>query len=55
LKQTELLQEYRKMRFEELYQNWHKGRLTQEEAAGVLGMSDRTFRRYMCRSAFLTR
>src|SRR4030065_7835 len=44
---TELLQEVRKMRFEEVYGGWQQGRLTQEEAAQVLGVSDRTFRRYV--------
>jgi len=46
---TELLQEIRKMRFEEVYGRWDKGRLTQEEAADVLGVCDRTFRRYIDR------
>ncbi len=36
------------MRFEEAYSTWAKGRLTQEEAAQILGVSSRTFRRYMC-------
>jgi transposase len=43
------LQEVRKVRFEELYNGWSEKRLTQEEAALVLGVSDRTFRRYICR------
>ena len=33
---TELLQEVRKMRFEEAYKGWTERRLTQEEAAHVL-------------------
>jgi len=37
------------MRFEEVYFGWSKSRLTQEEAARILGMSDRTFRRYIDR------
>lgn len=37
------------MRFEELYYGWHEGRLNQEEAARVLGVSSRTFRRQICR------
>src|SRR4030043_2384380 len=47
MRRTELLQEVRKMRFEEVYGGWQQGRLTQEEAARVLGISDRTFRRYV--------
>jgi transposase len=35
------------MRFEEAYDGWQSNRLTQEEAAQILGVSDRTFRRYM--------
>lgn len=37
------------MRFEETYENWRGGRLTQEEAAVLLGVCDRTFRRYLMR------
>jgi transposase len=37
------------MRFEELYGGWQKGRLSQEEAAQILGVCDRTFRRQICR------
>ena len=37
------------MRFEEAYEGWTQNRLTQEEAALMLGVSDRTFRRYLCR------
>src|SRR3970282_2733447 len=47
MRRTELLQEVRQMRFEEVYGGWQQGRLTQEEAARVLGFSDRTFRRYV--------
>ena len=46
---TQLLQETRKMHFEEVLNIWHKGRLTQEEAARMLSVSDRTFRRYIDR------
>ena len=49
MKRTELLQEIRRMRFEELYGGWQKGRLSQEEAAQILGVCDRTFRRQICR------
>lgn len=34
------------MRFKEVYGGWQESRLTQEEAALILGVSDRTFRRY---------
>ncbi|MDP3049403.1 MAG: ISNCY family transposase [Thermodesulfovibrionales bacterium] len=37
------------MRFEEAYEGWNRGRLTQEEAARLLGVCDRTFRRYLIR------
>jgi hypothetical protein len=37
------------MRFEEAYAGWSDGRLTQEEAARLLGVCDRTFRRYLDR------
>jgi transposase len=35
------------MRFQEVYGGWQDDRLTQEEAAQILGVSDRTFRRYI--------
>lgn len=35
------------MRFEEAYQGWTQNRFTQEEAALLLGVTDRTFRRYL--------
>jgi transposase len=37
------------MRFEEAYGGWQNGRLTQEEAASLLGVCERTFRRYIDR------
>jgi transposase len=37
------------MRFEEAYDGWRNRRLTQEEAALILGVSDRSFRRYIDR------
>lgn len=49
MKRTELLQEIRKMRFEEAYEGWTQSRFTQEEAALLLGVTDRTFRRYICK------
>jgi len=44
-----MLQEIRKMRFEEVYLGWTESRLSQGEAARVLGVCDRTFRRYIDR------
>jgi transposase len=49
MKRTALLQEVRKMRFEEAYGGWKRGRLTQEEAARLLGVCERTYRRYLDR------
>jgi hypothetical protein len=34
------------MRFEQAYTDWQTGRLTQEEAARILGVCERSFRRY---------
>lgn len=47
MKPTQVLQEIRKMRFEEAYEGWNEGRLTQAEAARILGVCERSFRRYM--------
>jgi len=49
MNRTELLQEIRKMRFEEAYTGWQGGHLRQEEAARLLGVCERTFRRYIDR------
>ena len=49
MRRTEMLQEIRKMRFEEVYLGWTESRLTQEEAGLILGVSDRTFRRHIDR------
>ena len=35
------------MRFEEAYSGWQAGRLRQEEAARLLGVCERSFRRYI--------
>lgn len=43
-----VLQEIRTMRFEEVYDRWAEHRLTQEEAADLLSVSERQFRR-QCR------
>ncbi len=37
------------MRFEEAYTGWQEGHLTQEDAARLLGVCDRTFRRQLGR------
>jgi hypothetical protein len=37
------------MRFDEAYEGWNEGRLTQAEAARILGMCERSFRRYLVR------
>ena len=37
------------MRFEEAYEGWNAGRLTQAEGAQILGMCERSFRRYLAR------
>ena len=46
MKRTVLLQEIRKMRFDEAYEGWDSGRLTQGQAAELPGMCERSFRRY---------
>ena len=49
MRRTELLQEVRIMRFEEAYEGWQQRRLTQAEAARMLGVCECTFRRHMNR------
>ncbi len=49
MNRTKRLQEIRKMRFEEAYTGWQGGHLRQEEAARLLGVCERTFRRYIDR------
>lgn len=49
MRRAELLQEIRKMRFEEAHEAWNARRLTQSEAATILGVSERSFRRYLAR------
>lgn len=41
-----VLQEVRQMRFEELYERRHRRELTMAEAAEILGVTERTFRRW---------
>jgi len=49
MKRTQWLQETRMMRFEEAYFGWGEDRLTQQEEARLLGVCERTFRRYIHR------
>ena len=49
MNRTKLREEIKKMRFEEAYGGWLKKELTQEQAACLLGVSVRTFRRYISR------
>ena len=49
MNRTEFREETKKMRFEEAYGGWRKKELTQEQAACLLGVSVRTFRRYINR------
>ncbi len=46
MRRTEQLQGLRLMKFEEIYGRTHRGGLSQAEAAEVLGVSERTFRRW---------
>jgi transposase len=47
MRRTEWLQEIRRMSFEEAYAGWQERKLAQEEAGRLLGVSQRTFRRYV--------
>ena len=49
MKRTAVIQEIRRMRFEEAYEGWQSKRLSQEEAARILGVCERSFRRYIGR------
>ncbi len=46
MRRTEQLQGLRLMKFEDVYGRAYRGELSQLEAAEILGMSERTFRRY---------
>ena len=46
MRRTEMLQGLRRMKFEDVYGRWQQRRLSQAEAAEILGMSERTFRRW---------
>lgn len=49
MNRTAFMQEVLQMRFKEVHSGWQSGRLTQEEASRVLGVSERTFRRQLAR------
>ena len=49
MRRTEVEQEIRKMQFESVYPRWTERRITQEQAAKMLGVSARTFRRLIFR------
>ena len=49
ISRARLQQENRQMRFTETYEGWEEGRLTQTQAALILGMSERNFRRHIQR------
>ena len=46
MRRTEQLQGLRMMKFEDVYGRTYRGELSQVEAGEILGMSERTFRRY---------
>jgi Homeodomain-like domain len=45
MRRTEVLEGLRRMKFEDVYGRWQGRQLSQAEAAEILGMSERTFRR----------
>jgi transposase len=46
MSRTRKLQEMRTMYFDEIFSKWQEKKLSQEDAARLLGVSTRTFRRY---------
>jgi transposase len=46
MRRTEVLQGLRRMKFEDVWGRWQGRQLSQAEAAEILGMSERTFRRW---------
>jgi transposase len=46
MRRTEVLQGLRRMKFEDIDGRWQERRLSQAEAAEILGMSERTLRRW---------
>ena len=49
MRRTEVLQGVRMARFVELFRRWERAELNQAEAAEILGVSERTFRRWFSR------
>lgn len=49
ISRSRYMQENRKMRFQEAYDGWSEGRLSQAEAAHILGQCERSFRRHIAR------
>lgn len=49
LNRAHLIQGTRNMRFQEVYEGWRERRLSQSEAAEILGVCERSFRRYIAR------
>ena len=49
MNRTELLQKIRTMQFEQIYRRWKNKELREADAAEILNMSERTFRRYVVR------
>jgi hypothetical protein len=47
ISQVRYVQESRTMRFQEAYDGWSQGRLTQAKAALLLGQGERSFRRHI--------
>ena len=46
MRRTEVLQGLRRMKFEDVWGRWQRPQLSQAEAAEILAMSERTFRRW---------
>ena len=51
MRRTEVLQGLRRMKFEDVWGRWQRRQLSQAEAAEILGVSERTFRRWRDRYA----
>ena len=49
MNRTDFHEKFKQMRFEVAYEGFHAKRLTQEEAARLLGVCSRSFRRYINR------
>ena len=46
MKRTEVLNGVRMLKFRDVFGRWEKGRLSESEAAELLGVTERTFRRW---------